>query len=358
MKTFLYHDYVVQCNRCNLSCKYCLSTEAGTVFAQYTPVDGGNRNIDVDNAYNVIKSFHDKMPAPLLKISGGEVFIYQNIYELLEKLSKLYSHIQVITNGVLLTEEVVDKVANLKNIGFNFSIDGHTAAMNSNRFQSEKMNQKLISIFEYALKKLGEIEITSVITDANYKDYKSFLSYLAGLDGKIVAFPIPVRGNEVNQLFSLQNRLEFASILMEAVGEYPGVLGPSLYYQRLAGFLKSEKISRKDQCLIPLFAVQIFDTGIVTPCPLGWTISFGNMKENEKDIIFNNIEKNRIYDVLTHKNPKMTICKDCFSQTDIVTHYLNDMLPLDEVIRIPMYKEPDIQLRLQAIKNEISANKG
>jgi MoaA/NifB/PqqE/SkfB family radical SAM enzyme len=307
----------------------------------------------VDNTYNVIRTFYDKMPAPLLKISGGELFIYHNIFELLEKLSKIYAHIQVITNGVLLTEEIVDRVAALKNIGFNFSMDGHTAVMNSNRFQSEKMNQKLVAIFEYALKKLGEIEITSVITDVNYKEYKSFLSYLSGLKGKIVAFPIPVRGNEVNRLFSQENRLEFAGILMDAIVEYPAVLGPSLYYQRLAEFLKSEKISRKDQCLIPLFAVQVFDTGVVTPCPLGWTLSFGNVKENENDEVFSNIKKHKIYDLLTYKKPKMTICKDCFSQTDIITYYLNNMLPLEEVAGIPMYKEPEVQERLQTIKNEL-----
>lgn len=352
MRTFLYHDYVIQCNRCNLSCKYCLSTEAGTTFGQYSPRAHEGRTIDVIDSYNVIKAFYDKAPAPLLKISGGELFIFKNMVELLEKLASLYAHIQIITNGTLLTVEIIDQLADLKNIGFNFSMDGHTPAMNSNRFQSEKLNQSLLRTFEYALKKLGEIEITSVITDVNYKDYRSFLSYLTGLPGKITAFPIPVRGDNVNQLFSLESRMEFAGILPELIDLYPGVLGPPIYYQRLADFLRNPKIVRTDQCLIPLFAIQIFDTGVVTPCPVGWTLSFGNIKDQETGALFENIEHHNIYEVLTYTKPKIKICKDCFSQTDIVTLYLNDRIPLEAVVQIPMYKAPEIQDRLRTLKAE------
>jgi MoaA/NifB/PqqE/SkfB family radical SAM enzyme len=353
MRNFLYHDYVVNCDLCNLKCDYCLSLEEGKKLGKYENDVKKDRFIDVQKALNTLMMLYNEIPAPILKISGGELFLFKNMDELLEELAKVYDHIQVLTNGILLTADTIDKLSKYKNISFNLSMDGHTLEMNYCRFKSQKMNDKLLEVLDIILQKTGNVEITSVITDSNAGNYEAFLEYLEGLQGKITAFPIPARGVGVQKLFSIENRRLFALKLVDMVKRHNSVTGPVVYYERLANFLHNEKICRKDQCFIPKLAIQLFDTGIISPCPLGWTDSLGNIYDPDKEKLMANINNNRIYNLLTHKKHKLEICKDCFAQTDLINLYLNDQLPLDELVKVHLFSFTKTIETLEIIYKEL-----
>lgn len=352
MRKFLYHDYIVKCDLCNFKCDYCLSSNEGKRLGEYGSSDGV-RILDVPKTLHTLLALYNEIPAPILKISGGELFMFPNMDELLAELAKIYDHIQILTNGVLLNQKTVDMLSRYKNISYNLSLDGHTLQMNYARFQSEALNQKLLSVLDMILEKVGHIEITSVITDRNVKGYESFLEYLEGLSGNITAFPIPVRGAEVQKFLSMKNRWIFAQELVGIIERHRNVTGPMIYYERLAKFLQGEKILRKDRCFIPKLSVQLFDTGVLIPCPLGWTISLGNIHDSDHDKLIENIESNSIYNILTHKRHKLDICKDCFAQTDLINLYLNNMLPLHELIKVPLFSSEKVIETLNAIYEEM-----
>jgi MoaA/NifB/PqqE/SkfB family radical SAM enzyme len=66
---------------------------------------------------------------PILKISGGEIFLVNGIIDLFEDRASHYTVLQALTNGTLLNEEKVARMAEIKNLQVQFPLDGHTLDM-------------------------------------------------------------------------------------------------------------------------------------------------------------------------------------------------------------------------------------
>jgi hopanoid biosynthesis associated radical SAM protein HpnH len=65
----------------------------------------------------------DECPAPVVTITGGEPFLYPNLFELIEEVLKRGKHIYLCTNALLL-EKGLDSMRSHPNITINVHLDG------------------------------------------------------------------------------------------------------------------------------------------------------------------------------------------------------------------------------------------
>lgn len=357
---FLYHDLIVRGAICNLRCSYCISTRdaknyESRVLPIAKPKPGRDRNqIDIEQTLRVVDMVADHTPAPLLKVSGGEMFLFRNVLSLIEKLSERYTYVQLLTNGTTLRESDVRCIAKLGNVGLNLSLDGHTLSMNHHRWRSPGVMDAALYSLRCILDMLGEVEITSVISEVNASRYADFLDFLSQLDGRPVAIPIPVRVVDDGSFFPVEERLRFAAMLRRIYQPFRNVLGPAAYYLRLARFLDEEQGIRQHRCNVANLAIQAFDSGTLTPCPVGWTVSLGNLIDDSADAVLEQIGKHKMYDMLTRRRPRVPVCRSCFAPSDIINLFLAGEIGIDEMARIPMYRPRPIQTRLIELKERFA----
>ena len=114
--------YVEITNRCNLNCATCYNRS-------------GMNSVTQELAVHEIQSILRVLPAygcRSISFSGGEPFLHSDIYALMELLAD-YPEMEFsfVTNGTLLTKDMVEKAARVKNIHFCISLDGATEESNA-----------------------------------------------------------------------------------------------------------------------------------------------------------------------------------------------------------------------------------
>lgn len=352
MKRFLYHDLIIAGNWCNLKCSYCTSVADADYYGSETSASrrGRGATIALADVLAMVDGMRAHVDAPVMKVSGGELFLLSNAAELIAELSTRYAHVQVLTNGTELTRDLVGRIARLGNVSFNFSLDGHTPAMNAMRWRSENIGKRVMGAIEAMVDACDVVEITSVISDANADGFADFLAYLQHKKSEFVVIPIPVRGVHADKLFSQAGRLRFARLLRGLAQSYGDVLGPAAYYHALADFLDADASRRHQRCHLVKAAIQLFDTGAVTPCPVGWTAEIGNVKKDGVDAVMEQVGVHTMYDLLTRERPRVPVCRNCFSQADVLNLYIEGEIVLHEIARMPMYRSHAAQARLQELR--------
>ncbi len=102
-------------NRCNLTCKHCC--------ASALPCDGSDplSTADIKKIINNITSINPRN----IIVTGGEPMLRNDFFEISHYLKdKFQGNTNLMSNGLLITEENVDELISLYN-GFNISIDGY-----------------------------------------------------------------------------------------------------------------------------------------------------------------------------------------------------------------------------------------
>ncbi|MFN3656728.1 MAG: radical SAM protein [Pseudolabrys sp.] len=351
MQRFLYHDLIIAGNWCNLKCSYCTSVADADYYGKDTSASRSRRGatIAVADVLEMVDGMRRHVDAPVMKVSGGELFLLANALELIEELSTRYAHVQVLTNGTELTRDLVVRIAALGNVSFNLSLDGHTPAMNAMRWRSANIGRRVDDAFAAMVAECDRVEITSVISDANAGAFPDFLAHLQRQPAEFVVIPIPVRGIHADRLFTQETRVRFARLLRD-LGAYDDVLGPAAYCRALADFLEHQQSQRRQRCHLAAAAIQLFDTGAVTPCPVGWTAEIGNMKKEGADAVMQRVGVHTMYDLLTRDRPRVPVCRNCFSQADVLNLYIEGAIDLDEIARMPMYRSQPARARLKALR--------
>ena len=113
--------YIEITNRCNLNCATCYNQSGMNSVTRELELSGIRSTLDVLPAYGCRS----------VSFSGGEPLLHSEIYALMELL-KAYPEqsFSFVTNGTLLTRELAEKAARIKNIHFCISLDGSTEEIN------------------------------------------------------------------------------------------------------------------------------------------------------------------------------------------------------------------------------------
>lgn len=117
---------------CNLECKGCYSALYGNKY-HYTE----------EEIFNIVQQLYD-LGVRFFTFTGGEPFVYKPLMKVFEKFSDCY--FMVFTNGTLLTESRVDKLAKLGNVAVTISIEGDELMTDWRR--GEGTYQKIITAYE------------------------------------------------------------------------------------------------------------------------------------------------------------------------------------------------------------------
>ncbi len=100
--------------RCNLTCKHCYSISADTDFPN---------ELDTDQVYAVMDDLKT-FKVPVLILSGGEPLLRSDIYDIAHRAKAMGFYTALSTNGTLIDESNIDRIAE---VGFDYlgiSIDG------------------------------------------------------------------------------------------------------------------------------------------------------------------------------------------------------------------------------------------
>ena len=149
---------------CNLKCTYC-------PYHGFANIKDGHRKLMSWEMLIKIAEQVKRIPSiETLDVSGhGEIFLNRNWFEMLEYLwqETAIKNLVIYTNGMLLTEENVQKLANLKyeSITLEVSIDGLSPEEN-NVYRKRSDYEIVKKNLEYALNVLSNDRFTKMITNS------------------------------------------------------------------------------------------------------------------------------------------------------------------------------------------------
>ncbi|HFD81365.1 MAG TPA: radical SAM protein, partial [Gammaproteobacteria bacterium] len=100
--------------RCNLTCKHCYSISADIDFPG---------ELDSAEVYGVMDDLRD-FGVPVLILSGGEPLLRPDIYEISARAKAMGFYVGLSTNGTLIDESNIDRIAAIGYDYVGISIDG------------------------------------------------------------------------------------------------------------------------------------------------------------------------------------------------------------------------------------------
>ena len=334
------NDLVVKEDVCNMCCKYCLTKTSKfkdneSVKAQrnslvYTDGSELQKNMDA-----VTESIHNAFGISVLKISGGEIFLIKGIMDYIRKHAPKYKKVQLLTNGVLLTPELLSQLKEIENICLQISIDHHTVKGNRYRTPTPEKLQRILGNLDHAAQSGIPLEINCVLHDKNTHLLSGFADYLMKYKGHVTLFPFPVRGNNKFDFYQNADQLCGIEKLINRYTDFQEILPPKAYLEYLLRFLQTGK--REIPCIFPKIAIGCFDDGNITPCANYWFSSLGNVLNEEPQTVFKKVNTDKIYRILTHDRHRPTECTQCFTPWEILNLYVIGKISIRELKRLPLY---------------------
>lgn len=363
------NDFVIKEEVCNMNCDYCLTEGAALKEKHDFTRDKGRLNFKLDliekelvysKGYSLKESidkcldkYLEGFDAPILKISGGEVLLIKNLSDLLVNQSTNYEVVQVLTNGMLFNDELVQRLKEIPNINIQFSLDGHTLQMNNCRVKSQELQNRLLSNLDQLVSNGITTEIYCVVSCQNIDFLPHFAKYVhTNYGDKVHLVFFPVRQGAAKRFLPQVDRLNGLAELIEEYHCYESILPPLAYLQEMYLYLKTRR--RESRCYVPLTMFQDFEDGIVTPCPNCWTVQIGNLLE-EKDTVIQNMAGNRIYKLMTAQPPLAPFCVKCYTDYHLFNLYFNGVIGLDEMVgNRPLLQGQKVKERLGELKEILS----
>ena len=148
-------------SRCNARCEHC-----GSSCGDFVPKD----EITGEEIKKVLRDVaeHFDPKEVMLNITGGEPLVRKDLFELMDYATKLGFYWGMTTNGMLIDEEVVKKMAETKMYSISVSIDGMKDLHES--FRKVPGSFKKIMHAIDLLKELDTINHLQITTVANKKN--------------------------------------------------------------------------------------------------------------------------------------------------------------------------------------------
>ncbi|MBR1802711.1 MAG: phosphotransferase [Clostridia bacterium] len=297
-------------------------------------------------ANEVMKETKKEVATDILKISGGEVTTNGQLLEFVKSIHQQYSMIQILTNGLNLTNDDLDQYKQMGNVTFQVSIDGATAESNYAKSHNALVTKRVLDNLDYMIKKGLGVEINCVLTKYNTDKFLEFLERFKDANDFMVV-PRPVRGKPREVIdFSTKQVLIFEQQVKENFERYKKILPPKEYIDRLIEMMKTGK--RNSYCYIPFFVLSIDGYGNFEQCPIGL------MPRKRQNIIEGTVEKNEI---LIHSNYQVInnyqLCEYCIVQYEMLNLYVEGKISKEELRRMPSLNSDMTTMHIDEIKQDI-----
>lgn len=352
---FVVNDLVIKEDSCNLACEYCLTGQS--LFKQdhslkmiFNPPQQNSclPGTELHERLQAVLDAVSSQDVPVVKISGGEVFLIKGMMDFIDQLSNLYETVVILTNGVLLTDEKLDHLRALGNAVLQLSLDATTYKGNSYRVPSEKVQNALMERVFRILNSGLPVEIYTVINDRSIETLEQTLVDLKPYAELACLFPFPVRGPNREQFLPKPEQYRYLHRVIDQAEQYNGLLPDSPYLRRLWRFFAEN--GRCFRCHLPRVAFTTFDDGLVTSCPNIWFNHVGNFVSEPAAQVLQHLEDTPFRKLLLAEQPRLDACKACFTPWDPVSLYFEGELTLEELARVPIYRGIRTRERLAELR--------
>ena len=354
------NDFVINENYCNQKCQYCLTGESNIkqshkdklIFKKpkidtYSPESKLGKDLNT-----IVQRVLQKFKTPLLKVSGGEIFLIKGITDFIEKIAMNHSVIVVQTNGVLVDSEYLYRLKIPGNIVIQISLDSHLHFGNSYRIQRKDLHKRAIKRISKIIESGLPVEIYSVLTDRSVTQMNEFAAWLLKFDNRPLYFPYPVRGPNSDRFQVRPEQFKYIERFLESFGRYSSVLPPEQYFKRLLNFYQES--GRHFRCYLPLLVLSTFSDGILTACPNIWFNNMGNLLEDDWEKAGDKVGNTGLYTALLGSRPRLKACRSCYTPWDLLTLYFDDEITLDDLLSSPLYRPEAVQSVIERKKAQMN----
>ena len=189
--------------RCNLNCPYCYV--------------GDNRNLQELSTNEWISVINQIPVYSFVTLVGGEPLIRQDFIEILSAVcKKTFSKVNVVTNGILLNDEIINAFIKTKMMLLSVSLDGYGANHDKNR-NCEGIFDKICSNLDElkSKKNCPMVDIKTIVLNNNLDDLPKLYKYCSDMNFEFFSISF-LRNNNLKQ-----NSHLFDSFIPEFNNNYP-----------------------------------------------------------------------------------------------------------------------------------------
>ena len=276
-----FHLRIVQLSlvdECNLDCNYCYATDRPKSINRLTRKEHFKLIDDINGIAKKVE----------IVFTGGEPLLLPHMLELAEYAKKLDNQVQLLTNGILITEQNAKRIADTFSL-IKISIDGSTPEIHD--FHRGKGTfAKTLKAVDLLTQYEAPLQIAMTVTKRNIHDIGSMTKMFGS---RLTFAPLFVAGQAKGkkELFITGN--EYYEALSSVNGVKP------LSY--LCSDLAASKQKRIMKCAMGDGEISISDTGDVYPCQLLHFPQFraGNIRKQSLKSIYETSEVLRSCSKLT-----------------------------------------------------------
>lgn len=348
-KKLLVVDLVILEEYCNGNCDYCL-TKDSTLKNKHIRLGSNGFNYDIgEQLYycpgsllykklnELVNKINEYIESPIIKVSGGEIFLIPGIINFIEKLSKTFFRVQVLTNGTLIEESDVKTISEMKNVYMQISLDGWSSVSNEARIHGNTdLHNRIINTIILFAKYNVPLEINCVLHNRNIKYLIETIEALNKLNAVLTFLPYPLRGTACKTYQIMSDQLTVIDELIYRYEEFKTILPPLLYINELKKFYDNN-MKRSEKCVLPNYLCQLFDDALLVACVNMWTLKMGMITETDGENLIQQIGNDRVNKLLTRDKPAL-YCKKCFTPWEVINFYFTKRIQIDEITSMPLYK--------------------
>ncbi|HEY4707846.1 MAG TPA: radical SAM protein [Thermodesulfobacteriota bacterium] len=253
--------------RCNLLCAHCY-LDAGEL--------AGPDAVSTEEAYRIIDEIAGLSPGAMLVLTGGEPLLRPDIYEIARRASSSGLSPVIGTNGTMLTEEVIKRLAGAGAQGFGVSLDSLSPRIHDRIRGMEGAWKKTVTAIDALSSSGSPFQLQLTVTRDNREEMGPFIDFATDIGAKAANFFFLVctgRGQKATDLTPLEYESAL-DLIARKEKEYEGRImvrarcAPHLV--RVAGLSNPESTLLKGAtsgCIAGRGYLRISPEGFVTPCP-------------------------------------------------------------------------------------------
>lgn len=292
--------------KCNLSCSFCNLPE-------------NSKQMDLGYALNLVDQLA-VMGCRKINFSGGEVFLYDGIFNLIEHTVKKGIKVNCTSNGTLLDKENVKRLRDSGINSLTISLDAATADLHD-KIRGVKGTWKravkaLTLLHKYGVKS----SVNTVAHISNMHDLDTLHTLLFSINPDIRWNIIPVHGQKESRIcasVALQLSQQADKWKLLRYNPFPQNSGDALMFEH--GWYAFERLQKKPQCFAPWISLFVTPDGYLFSCCKGRTsmMTWGrHTGDSQLDQICTAPVAQRLRDGMLNGTPD-SVCKRCRDFTEI-----------------------------------------